>query len=368
MVEDPPTQDLKVQQEEAARNALPDGTIPPAGVELGSQSSEQVRDTFNQRPVSEPPKEPLSEQSGLNITQNKPARSTLPDGTIPPEGARIGRDVTPGIGETYSERPTPEPSKEPLVNQGLKAESLQPTESGKSAITTPRTSEETMKIQRLSEFQIPSFSGSEERAPTAGQDTYSERPTVSSPDLSSLPRVKIPQSGEDTQGSDEHVQDGQINQDVYYSSKGHARQPPIPATEAVPEQDEVPEGINTDVFHSPRVASLLNSGGREDKRKAYEMRMKAAKRTPIDRSPLAQGKDQDTFNVRQSSDSPSEAGQSIIPEATEESKSDYQPKEIDQDTREFAESLAKDAMSPQAPAPEVCYIHMNRVSPFTGSC
>lgn len=345
---DVPKEELEVQQEVAARSPLPDGTIPPAGAELGGPSSKQASDTFSERPVSEPPKEPLGEQPDLHVIQNKPVRSTLPDGTIPPEGARLGKDVSPGIGETYSERPVPEPLKDPLADLGQTAEGLKPIESGKSTIPIPKSSEDTMKAQRLSEFQIPSFSGSEEKRSTAGQDTYSERPTVSSPDLSSLPRVKVPKTGGDIQGGDEHVQDGQLNQDVYYSSKSGPDQPPIPTKAAVPEQDEMPKGINTDVFHSPRVASLINSGGREDRRKAYEMKIKAAKRTPIERSPLTEAKDQDTFNVRQSSDTPLESARPAITETT----SKPEDIEVDQDTREFAESLARDALSPQAPTSE----------------
>lgn len=40
---------------------------------------------------------------------------------------------------------------------------------------------------------------------------------------------------------------------------------------------DVPEGIDLNVFHSPQVASMLNSGGREDRRKAYEKAMREAR-------------------------------------------------------------------------------------------
>lgn len=364
-VEDPPNQDLKVRQEPAARNALPDGTIPPAGAKLEGASGSQTQDTFNRRPVSEPAQEPLVERSDLGVTQKKAARSPLPDGTIPPKGARFDKDPAPGTGEVYSDRPVPETAADPLAtNQEKTGDDLQPVESGESSIPTPRSSKDTMKMQRLSEFQIPSQSGSEEKSPTAGQDTFSDRPCASSPDLSSLPRMKIPKSEADIQGGDEHVQDGQLNQDVYYSSQRQPRQPPIPATEAVLEQDEMAEGINTDVFHSPRVASLINSGGKEDRRKAYEMRMNAARKTPIDRSPLAQGMDQETFNVREDSETVSESTQSSVPDASNKAKStnvgqdtlkvaESKASDIDQNTREFAESLAQDVTSGQAPIPDV---------------
>ncbi|KAF1346580.1 hypothetical protein BDV97DRAFT_416527 [Delphinella strobiligena] len=293
VAEDAPKDDLHVLQEKAGRHPLPDGTIPPKGspigADIGSPASKQGGDTFAQRPVSEAIKEPLHEQSDLDVTQNKP-------------------------------------------------------ESEKSTISTPASSSyHNRDIQRQSEFQIPSLSGSEEKTPTAGQDTYNDRPEVTSPELSSLPRMKIPTTEADSQGGDEHVQDGQMNQDVYYSPKRNVRQPPIPSQEAVPEQDEVPEGINTDVFHSPHVAALLKSGGKEDRRKAYEMRMRAAKSTPIDRTSLAQGRNQDTFNVRESTPEPAQPA--IAPAA--ESKL----KETEQDIRELADSLAQDATTaPEAAA------------------
>lgn len=337
VAEDPPKDDLHVLQEKAGRHPLPDGTIPPKdspiGVDIGSPASKQGGDTFAQRPVSEPVKEPLHEQSDLDVTQNKPGRDALPNGTIPPRGTHLGKETTPGIGETYSERPVPEPVKDPLADH---AQDLHQAESGKSTIPTPASSSyHNRDIQRQSEFQIPSLSGSEEKTPTAGQDTYNDRPKVTSPELSSLPRMKIPKTEADSQGGDEHVQDGQMNQDVYYSPKGDAPQPPIPSQEAVPEQDEVPEGINTDVFHSPHVAALLKSGGKEDRRKAYEMRMRAAKSTPIDRSPLAQGRNQDTFSVRESTPEPVQSATAPAAES--------KPTETDQDIRELADSIAQDA-------------------------
>lgn len=341
-VEDPPRGDLHVVQEKAARAPLPDGTIPPAGADIGTPPSGQARDTFSQRPVSEPAKDPLDEQPHLDVAQQKADRYPLPDGTVPPKHAKLEGAPGPSTKDTFAQRSASEAAKDPLAGDGHASDSLEPIESAESTIPLPRSSEHAMKAQRLSEFQIPSLSGSEEAVATPGQDTYNIRPTASSPDLSSLPRLKIPKNVVDTQGTDEHVQDGQINQDVYYSSAGRPPQPPIPSQEAVPEQEEVPEGINTDVFHSPRVASLLGGSAREDRRKAYEMKMKAARRAPVDRSPLAQGRDQDTFSVRESSSTP-------VAEPVVETKSE---ENID-DLRNLAESIAHDATSSRsASAPQ----------------
>lgn len=211
----------------------------------------------------------------LEIVQEKADRHALPDGTIPTGSVDLRANSSAYDEDTFVQRPLAEPSKQPLG------------------------------------------------------------------DSSTLPQNRIPRNAEDTQGTDEHVKDGQVNQDVFYSTRSPPQQPSIPTQEAIPEQPSLPEGINTDVFHSPRVASLLSSAGKEDRRKAYEMKMKAAKRTPLDRSPLKQGIDQDTFNVRQSGD---DAAQPTVPSA---------PKDVEQETREFAESLARDVESSASPALEV---------------
>ncbi|KAH0301997.1 ABC1-domain-containing protein, partial [Aureobasidium melanogenum] len=149
-------------------------------------------------------------------------------------------------------------------------------------------------------------------------------------------------SVEDTQGGDDHVKDGQINQDVYYSSKGHPAQPPIPQQEAVPAQDEIPEGINTDVFHSPRVASLLSGGAREDRRKAYELKMKAARKgsaQPIQESIKAEDRNADTSSARPGAS---------LPEASTGAQAQISDKE----TQELADAMAADVTAAASPAVE----------------
>jgi aarF domain-containing kinase len=301
--EAPPTDDLHVIQEKARRHPLPDGTIPPEGADLDPSPSRQGTDTFNQRPVTDAPKDPLAEQ-----------QSVIKD--------------------------------------------LHPTESAASTIPIPTSqdshADDVVKMQRKAEFQIPSISGHSQSMPTPGQDTFNVRPTESSVELSSLPRTKIPKSAEDTQGGDDHVNDGQINQDVYYSSKGHPAQPPIPQHEAIPAQDEMPENINTDIFHSPRVASLLSGGGREDRRKAYELKMKAARKgsaQPIQESIKAADENADTFSTRPGASvsdvtSPVSAAESTAPVI--ETNTPISDKE----TQELADAMAADATAAASSAVE----------------
>ncbi|THY92380.1 ABC1-domain-containing protein [Aureobasidium pullulans] len=285
----------------------------------------------------------------LHITQEKARRHPLPDGTIPPEGAILDPSPSRQGTDTFSQRPVTDAPKDPLADQQSIIKDLHPTESGASTIPTPATqdshADHTVKMQRMAEFQIPSVSGSSQSISTPGQDTFNTRPTESSVELSSLPRTKIPKSVEDTQGGDDHVKDGQINQDVFYSSKGHPTQPPIPKQEAIPAQDEAPEGINTDIFHSPRVASLLNSGGREDRRKAYELKMKAARKgsaQPIQQSIEAEDNNADTFSARPGVSSPESATSASVAEPVApvaEAKSQISDKE----TQELADAMAADA-------------------------
>ncbi|KAH0361619.1 ABC1-domain-containing protein, partial [Aureobasidium melanogenum] len=302
--EAPPADDLHVTQEKARRHPLPDGTIPPEGANLDPSPSRQGTDTFNQRPVTDTPKDPLAEQQSI-------------------------------------------------------IKDLHPTESGSSTIPTPAAhdshADDTVKMQRKAEFQIPSVSGHSQSVPAPGQDTFNIRPTESSVELSSLPRTKIPKSVEDTQGGDDRVKDGQINQDVYYSSRGHPAQSPIPQQEAVPAQDEVPEGINTDVFHSPRVASLLSGGAREDRRKAYELKMKAARKgsaQPIQESIKAEDRNADTSSARPGVSLP-EAGASPAPSfETTATATEAQAQINDKETQELADAMAADVSAAASPAVE----------------
>ncbi|KAG9899586.1 ABC1-domain-containing protein, partial [Aureobasidium melanogenum] len=295
----------------------------------------------------------------LHVTQEKARRHPLPDGTIPPEGANLDPSPSRQGTDTFNQRPVTDAPKDPLAEQQSVVKDLHPTESGASTIPNPAThdshADNTVKMQRKAEFQIPSVSGHSQSMSTPGQDTFNVRPTEYSVELSSLPRTKIPKSVEDTQGGDDHVKDGQINQDVYCSSKGNPAQPPIPQQEAVPAQDEIPEGINTDVFHSPRVASLLSGGAREDRRKAYELKMKAARKgsaQPIQESIKAEDRNADTSSARPGAALP-EASASPAPSTETTAPATGARAQIsDKETQELADAMAADVTAAASPAVE----------------
>lgn len=295
----------------------------------------------------------------LHVTQEKARRHPLPDGTIPPEGANLDPSPSRQGTDTFNQRPVTDAPKDPLAEQQSVTKDLHPAESGASTIPDPTVldshADDIVKMQRKAEFQIPSVSGHSQSTPTSGQDTFNVRPTESSVELSSLPRTKIPKSVQDTQGGDDHVKDGQINQDVYYSSKGHSAQPCIPQQEAIPAQEEVPEGINTDVFHSPRVASLLSGGAREDRRKAYELKMKAARKgsaQPVQESIKAEEKNPDTFSTRPGASLPGADASPAPSTGTTAPDTKARAQISDKETQELADAMAADATAATSPAVE----------------
>ena len=209
--------------------------------------------------------EPLAEEE-LGVKQEEAERAPLPDGTIPSSGVTLERE---GRGQdTFSDRPVPEPPKEPLADEHQAdpntGEGIRPVESRASTIPLPGKptgapvdhimSADQMRAQHEDSEQIPSHANEPYRPAPAPQarklqeghdrDVFYTRSVESKPTSSSSPQTQIPTHAETEQKSDPHVKDEQLNQDVFYS---------VPE----PEQDKMPEGINTDVFRTKRVAKML---------------------------------------------------------------------------------------------------------------
>lgn len=215
-----PGHDLDVQQEEARRHPLADGTIPPQHSEVGQVAPD--RDTCNQRPRGNTAKTPLSrdtpqEEDTLQVAAS--GHSTILDPSadlhnLSAEGAKVL--------QRNSESQIPSNSAEPPGAEAFSPDKI---------------------IGETSEYQVEQE-----------QDVYYQPPDSTSRVLSSLPRVKLPRSTEDIQGGDPHLPQG-MNADVYYSSKTRSEEDPRNQAEAV-------EGIPSDealsgLFHSPRTARLL---------------------------------------------------------------------------------------------------------------
>lgn len=117
----------------------------------------------------------------------------------------------------------------------------------------------------------------------------------------------------------------------------------IPEHEVVAEQENIPEGVNTDVFYSPRVAKLLGGATKKSMQKA-ELEVSGAENVTGAKPASAEKMGQDTFNVRDTG-----TKQTSEPEAqTTENGQLKQEKANDIDTRELGADIANDlhAMSP----------------------
>jgi aarF domain-containing kinase len=119
------------------------------------------------------------------------------------------------------------------------------------------------ELQRQFERQIPSHAAGaveshsdDKLAQGHDEDTFYKPDDHASAPLSSLPRVKIPKQTSTTQANDEHVDTAGINSDTYTSVSYDSG---VPKKNTI-SQEEVPEGIDVNLFYSPRVAKKL--GGR----------------------------------------------------------------------------------------------------------
>ncbi|OQD98398.1 hypothetical protein PENSOL_c009G02283 [Penicillium solitum] len=108
------------------------------------------------------------------------------------------------------------------------------------------------KLQRQAESQIPAstatYSGDEKPSAldvSKQPDVFYEPSLRSEPDLSSLPRVKVPKVAGDAQ-----VGNDGLNADVFHSS--------IEASKPAPVEQEMSEEMIQGLFHSPRVSRMIS--------------------------------------------------------------------------------------------------------------
>lgn len=296
-----PQEELDVEQAKAPRRPLPDGTIPPAGGTLGQE--EQGQDTFSERSVGEAPKDPLAEEQATQVRQEnegiKPIESA--DSTIPLPGHPRGASLD---------------ATEPIPAH---ANELQP-------------STKTSKIQSLLDGH--------------DRDVFYTRSVESQSVSSAQPMSQIPKATADKQGSDSHVEDGRLNQDVFYATPKPGQrqvQAENPVQAAIPLEEDIPEGINTDIFHSKRVARMLGQDRYSRKEHLGPTVSKGTGRHPLDDRPIVQTDHSAKLQPSQ---------QAQVPPALSASKN-AQPSTTEQEMQEFASELAKDADAQAAAADEV---------------
>lgn len=258
----------------------------------------------------------------LDIKQEEAAKEPYPDGTIPP-------------------------SKQDLKAAPSPQETLGSTERSDSAHEL--SPDEARRLQRQAEDQIPRIFTADEAGNETienkdlNPETFDDRVEDETTAYSSLPRQKIPKNTEDTQGGDSHVDSGHINQDVYYTSKGKQERQRIPSEEAIPKQDEIPDGVNTDVFHSPRISSMLSGKDKSN----YGLDLRAASRAPN----IGKGRKDDKSFTHASEQTPAE------PRTTGAAETSQTSEESEKEMRDLGEALAKDAESTSLPPEQQVRFH-----------
>jgi aarF domain-containing kinase len=290
----PPETDLEIEQEEAQRRPLPDGTIPSAGVTL--EQEEKGQDTFSERLVPEAPKEPLvDDQHGQTRQDEKGIEPIESDeSTIPLPGKPRG-DTTANF-ETI-------PSHANDLQQSSKSSRLENLQEGHD------------------------------------RDVFYSRSVESQPAPSSQPQSQIPAHTGTSQAGDEHVDDKQLNQDVFYSAPETGSQQTNSQQDAVPKEENLPDGINTDVFHSKRVADMLKNDSSSRKER---LRSRGPSRNPFIPPQYQAGHGHSTGL--------SEKTKPSIPEQPAQAT---QTQTTEKEMRDLASQLVQDPQSNVTAAPEV---------------
>lgn len=299
---------------------------------------------------------PLTEDE-LEVEQKKAPRRPLPDGTIPTSGLTLEHEQEKGQ-DTFSERSMPEAPKNPLAgDQGEqiihKDEGLKPVESDQSTIPLPgkpagNTTQSSEAIpSHTQDLQKPSAPAQIKKLQEGhDRDVFYTRSVESKPPPSARPRSQIPSHTGTAQEGDEHVKDAGLNQDVFYSTV----KPEQAQTRSL-DTGDIPEGINTDVFHSKRVARMLGSD--PFSRKEYAER-RSAGRHPLDDRPGPQAR---PFGRHPLDDSPLPRDiETPTPSVEVDKNSRYSAQSIDQGRDEMerlASQLSQDAQI-NASATEVC--------------
>ncbi|KAF7577242.1 hypothetical protein Ptr902_01484 [Pyrenophora tritici-repentis] len=259
-------------QDKIPRRDTVERKVPAQGVRDGAEQDHHYERSGQNTAQSPPPTEELE------VEQEKAPRSPLPDGTIPSRGLTLGQEKGQ---DTFSERPAHEAPKEPLArdqsgNARHEDEGIKPVESSKSTIPLPgHPRGNHTQVTR----SIPAHAKDPQRTPLSAQA--------------------------------EKLQKGH-DRDVFYTRSAEVQ------------PSDIPEGINTDVFHSKRVARMLGSD--PFSRKEYAQRTTGG-RHPLDDRPLPV------------SERPSQA--SASPKPAQQSKSVA----ASEDMEKFASQLVQDAQS-----------------------
>lgn len=346
-----------------------DGSIPrensvEGANQVGGEEQGIAQDQFYKKSEDNAAAEPPP-AGNLGVKQEKANRHPLPDGLNPPAGTAMGGSKQDKA--SYLGLPQTEPVKHTLKNQkGSTDDILQPASSSRTSIPepaekiSPLSADEVRRLQQHLEKQISSKAA--EPPPATSSETDAEDPSLKTNQdqdvfysplqsigrvLSALPPVKLPKNAEETQESDEHVSDAQMNQDVSYSTTSKDREQDIPESQAVPEDEQLPEQAYSEIIHSPRVAKMFRGQTNKDA-PAKGLELSGAEDAPVKQMKASEKSDQVSSSIRiPALDRPEDSASStnVDPMAS--------GGKVEEDVHVLAADIAKDAESMSASTSEV---------------
>ena len=295
------------------------------------------QDHFYKRSEENTTAKPLQDNE-LNIKQEQAKERPLKDGSILQAGASLGVNAE---------------NSEAASKKRARANSTQANDQG----LHPLTADQVKELQRESERQIPSQAT--EPPPTSlsnpipseasdndvpqlsanqGQDVFYTPSPDTTKVLSGEPRIKVPKATENVQEGDPHVHDEQLNQDVFYSSASKGEDVAIPSAQAVPEQDEISENMYSEIFQSPKVARMMK-GQPKQGRPLTGLDLEGTEDVVGKETKPEHESDRVSFSERGGS----QAGQQFPKESDASSQKKSEQTLDDEDARELAREMAKDA-------------------------
>lgn len=203
--------------------------------------------------------------------------------------------------------PSPTTAPEPSADKPTKP---------RASATTP-SPDAARKLQRQAEFQVPAsaaqYDGNEKPGAlnvSQQQDVFYEPSKQNGPDLSALPRIKLPKAAGDVQAG---VVEG-LNADVFHAATGPEKQA----------AGELPEEMMQGLFHSRRVGRMLSG-------------KPASKPMPKQQWP------------------PAEPPRPTQPTEVSEAQSDVLTKAQEEEMEKLGASVAEDVVAPQVAEEKVPY-------------
>ncbi|KAF7185330.1 Protein ABC1-like, mitochondrial [Pseudocercospora fuligena] len=213
------------------------------------------------------------------------------------------------------------------------------------------------ELQRQAEAQIPAQAADTQTA-GSGHDTFNERSKHVSPELSSsLPRTTLPKHAEKAPDAGEVLQDKKLNQETY----------PVPG-----EGDEqLPEGVNINAFHSPRVSRMVGATGPQTQNpfaarkklppKPLKEMEDASKRWEEERRAKAQQGVKATEVDEQATEAPQPSASAIT--ASKTTDEPLRSNSTDSETQDLAAEIAQaqNVVAEEQPASKPYEMHESRV-------